>query len=99
MLRVIAKLDVKPPFVVKPIHFEGLRKVGLPHEFVGKYDKDQADEIFYIDIVASLYRRELLHVEVQKASNKSLVPFGVGGGVRSLNDFKVLFAVGQIKFW
>ena len=97
MLRVIAKLDVKPPFVVKPVHFEGLRKVGLPHELVEKYDKDRADEIFYIDIVASLYRRDLIHGEVEKASKKSIVPFGVGGGVRSLDDFKVLFRNGADK--
>lgn len=97
MLRVIAKLDVKPPFVVKPVHFEGLRKVGSPHELVEKYNKEGADEIFYVDIVASLYRRDLIPNEVHKASYKSMVPFGVGGGVRSLDDFKVLFRNGADK--
>ena len=51
MIRIIAKLDVKPPFVVKPVHFEGLRKMGDPKAFVDKYYLQGADEIFYIDIV------------------------------------------------
>lgn len=54
--RIIAKLDVKPPYVVKPVHFEGLRKVGLPIELAKKYYEQGADEVIYIDIVASLIK-------------------------------------------
>ena len=48
-IRIIAKLDVKPPYLVKPVHFEGLRKLGEPVDFVKKYQ--DADEIFYISIL------------------------------------------------
>jgi len=95
--RIIAKLDVKPPFVVKPVHFEGLRKVGKPAALVEKYNTQGADEIFYIDIVSSLYRREILIDEIKRASNASFVPFGVGGGVQSVNDFSNLFHHGADK--
>jgi cyclase len=64
-MRVIAKLDVKPPYVVKPIHFEGLRKIGTPAELSGRYYQQGADEILYIDIVASLYRREVLFDQIE----------------------------------
>ena len=97
MIRIIAKLDVKPPYVVKPVHFEGLRKIGLPLELVEKYYLDGADEIMYIDIVASLYQREILFDEIEKASLNTFVPMGVGGGVRSIEDFSRLFHIGADK--
>ena len=83
-MRVIAKLDVKPPYVVKPVHFEGLRKMGKPDMLARKYYEQGADEIFYIDIVASLYQREILFEEIQKTSQEIFVPFAVGGGVSSI---------------
>ena len=94
-IRIIAKLDVKPPYLVKPVHFEGLRKLGEPVDFVKKYQ--DADEIFYIDIVASLYEREVLFDEIRKCADETLVPFAVGGGVRSLEDFSKLFHNGADK--
>ena len=69
--RIIAKLDVKPPYVVKPVHFEGLRKIGLPAELAKKYYEQGADEIMYIDIVSSLYQREILFDEIQKTANRA----------------------------
>ena len=60
-VRLIARLDVKPPHVIKGVHFEGLRKVGTPEELARKYYEQGADEIFYVDCVASLYRREILY--------------------------------------
>ncbi|RQO49946.1 imidazole glycerol phosphate synthase subunit HisF [Pseudomonas sp. KBW05] len=96
-MRVIAKLDVKPPYVVKPVHFEGLRKVGTPEELVAQFYQQGADEIFYIDIVASLYRREVLYDYIEAAARKLLVPFAVGGGVRSVEDFSRLFHHGADK--
>jgi len=53
-MRIIARLDVKPPDVIKPILFEGVRKVGKPTEFAARYYEQGADEIVYIDVVASL---------------------------------------------
>ena len=95
--RVIAKLDVKPPFVVKPIHFEGLRKVGVPTELAKKYYDQGADEVMYIDIVSSLYQREILFDEIKKSANELFIPFGVGGGVKSIEDFSKLFHIGADK--
>lgn len=95
--RIIAKLDVKPPYVVKPVHFEGLRKIGQPNEIAARYYQQGADEIFYIDIVASLYQREILLNQVESACLDIFVPFAVGGGVRTLHDFSELFHHGADK--
>jgi len=95
--RIIAKLDVKPPYVVKPVHFEGLRKIGQPNEVAVKYYHQGADEILYIDIVASLYQREILLEQVEQACSDIFVPFAVGGGVQTLNDFSELFHHGADK--
>lgn len=97
MIRIIAKLDVKPPFVVKPVHFEGLRKMGDPKTLVDKYYMQGADEIFYIDIVASLYQKEILFNEIKKSAEDLYVPLAVGGGVRSVEDFTRLFHSGADK--
>mgnify|MGYP000703426657 CR=1 FL=1 len=96
-MRLIAKLDVKPPYVVKPVHFEGLRKVGSPKELADKYYQQGADEIFYIDIVASLYRREVLFSQVREAAKDLFVPLGAGGGIRTIEDCINLFHNGADK--
>lgn len=95
--RIIAKLDVKPPHVVKPVHFEGLRKMGTPVELAKKYYEQGADELLYIDIVASLYRREILFDEVEQTANTLFIPFAVGGGVKTIEDYSKLFHLGADK--
>ncbi len=95
--RIIAKLDVKSEFVVKPVHFEGLRKIGSPAELAKKYYKAGVDEIFFIDIVASLYQREIRYKEIAESAKDILVPFAVGGGVRTIDDFSKLFHNGADK--
>jgi len=95
--RIIAKLDVKPPHVVKPVHFEGLRKIGLPAELAKKYYDQGVDEVYYIDIVASLYRRDILFDEVEQVASQLFVPLAVGGGVKSIDDFSQLFHRGADK--
>ncbi len=97
MTRIIAKLDVKPPYVVKPVHFEGLRKIGRPYDLVQKYYLQGADEIFYIDIVSSLYQRGILFNEVRQSCSDLFVPFAVGGGVKTIEDFSQLFHSGADK--
>jgi imidazole glycerol-phosphate synthase subunit HisF len=97
MVRIIARLDVKPPWVVKPVHFEGLRKIGTPEELALKYYEQGADELFYIDIVASLYQREILTDYIKATSERIFIPFAVGGGVRSVEDFSKLFHIGVDK--
>jgi cyclase len=96
-VRIIAKLDVKPPSVVKPVHFDGLRKVGDPSELAKKYYDQGADELFYIDIVSSLYNREILFNEIEQVANKILIPFAAGGGVKSIDDFSNMIHMGADK--
>ncbi|WP_151949790.1 imidazole glycerol phosphate synthase subunit HisF [Aliarcobacter butzleri] len=95
--RIIAKLDVKPPYVVKPVHFEGLRKIGTPQELAKKYYEQGADEVMYIDIVSSLYQRGIVFEEIEKTANELFIPFGVGGAVRGIEDFSKLFHYGADK--
>ena len=96
-IRIIAKLDVKPPYVVKPVHFEGLRKMGNPAELAKKYYDQGADEGFYIDIVSSLYQREILVNDIREAADELFIPFAVGGGVKSVDDFSKMFHMGADK--
>lgn len=96
-MRIIAKLDVKPPFVVKPVHFEGLRKIGAPVEKALEYYHQGADEIFYIDIVSSLYQRPLILEQIEPINSQIQIPFAVGGGVKSINDFSDLLLSGADK--
>ncbi|HRK17681.1 MAG TPA: imidazole glycerol phosphate synthase cyclase subunit [Hyphomicrobiaceae bacterium] len=96
-LRLIARLDVKAPNLIKGIHLEGLRVIGDPNEFARKYYRAGADELIYIDIVASLYERNSLLDIVDKATREVFVPMTVGGGVRSIDDAKKLLRVGADK--
>lgn len=96
-VRIIAKLEVKPPFVVKPIIFEGLRRIGGAKSLARKYYLEGADEILYIDVVASLYQRELLLKEVESVANEVFIPLCAGGGVQSIDDFSRLFHNGADK--
>ena len=95
--RIIVKLDIKPPYVVKPVHFEGLRKVGNPATLAKNYYAQGADEVMYVDIVSSLYQRGIIFDEIEKVANELFIPFGVGGAVRSIEDFSKLFHIGADK--
>jgi cyclase len=64
--RIIAKLDFKPSYVIKPVHFEGLRKLEFPSDLAKKYYDQGADELFYIGIAESLYQREILSEGIKK---------------------------------
>jgi cyclase len=85
-MRVIARLDVKNQFVIKGIHLEGLRKVGDPNELARAYYAQGADEVMFIDSVASLYGRNNLFPVIRKASEEVFVPITIGGGIRSVDD-------------
>jgi cyclase len=96
-VRIIARLDVKPPCVVKPVHFDGLRKIGTPQDLARRYFAQGADEILYMDIVASLYEREILIDPIRDTARAVMVPFAAGGGVRSVDDFAALIHNGVDK--
>lgn len=85
-IRVTARLDIKGENLVKGIQLEGLRKLGKPNEFAKRYYEDGADELIFIDIVASLYNRNSILPIIEKASEDIFVPLTVGGGIRSVDD-------------
>ena len=96
-IRVIPRLDIKGPNLVKGIHLEGLRIIGDPQEYATKYYHEGADEILYVDIVASLYGRNNLVEIVKRTAENISIPLCVAGGVRNLEDFKMLLRAGADK--
>ena len=96
-IRLIARLDVKAPNLVKGIQFEGLRKLGDPNLFAKKYYNDGVDEIYYEDIVASLYERNSLVDIVEKTTEEIFVPVTVGGGLRHVDDVAAVLRAGADK--
>ena len=96
-LRLIARLDIKGANLIKGIHLEGLRVVGDPQIHAAKYYEDGADEIIYIDTVASLYGRNNLVDVVSRATEHVFVPITVGGGIRSVEDARTLLRAGADK--
>lgn len=96
-VRLIARLDIKGPNLIKGVHLEGLRVMGDPQEFARRYYEQGADELIYIDIVASLYGRSKLTEIVRRAAHDVFVPMTVGGGVRSVDDVRDLLRAGADK--
>lgn len=96
-IRMIARLDVKGPNLVKGIQLEGLRKIGNPNDFAKKYYEQGIDEILYIDIVASLYNRNNLMNIVTDCTKDIFVPITVGGGIRTVDDAGDLLKCGADK--
>lgn len=95
--RVIARLDIKGPNLVKGIHLEGLRVIGDPAEHALRYYEAGADELLYIDIVASLYERNNLVDVVSRTASEIFVPLTVGGGIRKVEDIHQLLRAGADK--
>jgi len=96
-LRLIARLDIKGANLIKGVHLEGLRVVGDPQIHAAKYYHDGADEIIYMDTVASLYGRNNLVDVVSRATEHVFVPIVVGGGIRSVEDARTLLRAGADK--
>lgn len=95
--RIIPRLDVKGPNVVKGIHLEGLRVVGKPGELARRYYEQGADEILFMDIVASLYGRNNILSVVEEAARDIFVPLTVGGGIRDIEDIALALRSGADK--
>ena len=85
-LRIIPRLDIKGPNLIKGIRLEGLRVVGDPHAFALRYYEQGADELVFMDIVASLYQRNSLSDIIRRAADRVYIPITVGGGIRSIDD-------------
>lgn len=96
-VRIIPRLDIKGPNVVKGVHTEGLRVVGSPESLAKHYYEEGADEILYMDIVASLYGRSLDLELVKTVANSIFVPLTVGGGIATLHDIENVLRVGADK--
>lgn len=96
-VRVIPRLDIKGPNLVKGIHFEGLRVLGKPERFARYYYEQGADELIYMDVVASLYGRNSLLDIVEKTSREIFIPLTVGGGLRTVEDIRRVLRAGADK--
>ena len=95
--RIIPCLDCKNGRVVKGTNFVDLRDAGDPVEVASMYDKSGADELVFLDITASSDGRNTTVDLVRKVAEKVFIPFTVGGGIRTVDDFKVLLREGADK--
>lgn len=95
--RIIPRLDIKGPNLVKGIHLEGLRVLGKPADFAKYYYENGADELMFMDVVASLYERNSLHDIILETAKEKFIPITVGGGLRSILDIKEVLRVGADK--
>jgi cyclase len=96
-IRIIPRLDIKGPNLVKGIHLEGLRVLGSPEHFAKIYYENGADEIFFQDIVASLYDRNSLKDIISQTAKNIFIPITVGGGLRTINDINEVLRSGADK--
>lgn len=96
-LRIIPRLDIKGPNLVKGINFEGLRVLGKPEDFARHYYEQGADELIYQDVVASLYGRNSLKDIISRTAKEIFIPLTVGGGIRTLDDISNVLRAGADK--
>lgn len=96
-VRIIPRLDIKGPNLVKGIHLEGLRVLGKPELFARYYYEHGADELFYMDAVASLYNRNSLLDIIRRTAQDIAIPLTVGGGLRSVDDIREVLRAGADK--
>ena len=95
--RLIARLDIKAPNLVKGIQMEGVRKIGDPYQFSKKYYEEGVDEILYTDVVASLYDRNGIFELLEKTAAEVFVPITVAGGLRTVEDVALALRSGADK--
>lgn len=95
--RIIPCLDVNNGRVVKGVNFVNLRDAGDPVEVAAAYDKAGADEVVFLDITATLDARNTVVDMVRRVAEKVFIPFTVGGGIRTVDDFKLLLREGADK--
>lgn len=96
-MRVIGKLEIKDMHVIKPIQFEGLRKIGDPNLIIENFYKDNFDELLVLNITGSLYGIGWIKKFVEKILKKTFIPVTIGGGIKTLDQAKEFFNVGVDK--
>jgi cyclase len=96
-LRIIPRLDIKGSNLIKSIQLEGLRVIGDPQDHAIRYYEQGADELIYMDIVASLYGRNNLSDIISRAAKNVFIPITVGGGIRSVDDARHILRSGADK--
>ena len=95
--RIIPCLDVKDGRVVKGINFVNLRDAGDPVESASAYSREGADEIVFLDITASIEQRKAILAVVRKTAEQVFIPLTVGGGIRDIEDARLLLRSGADK--
>lgn len=95
--RIIPCLDVKAGRVVKGTNFVGLRDAGDPVELAKRYDSERADELVFLDITASHEGRGTMVEVAKNCASQVFIPFTVGGGIRTVDDMRVMLAAGADK--
>src|SRR5258706_9964880 len=95
--RIIPCLDVKEGRVVKGVNFLNLRDAGDPVELARRYDEMGADELVFLDITASHEKRDLIYEVAERVANQVFIPFTVGGGIRTHDDFRRILSAGADK--
>lgn len=96
-VRLIARLDVKGPNLIKGIQFDGHRVLGTPDRFAEIYYREGIDELIFQDTVASLYQRNGLLDIIRKTAEKTFIPLTVAGGLRSIEDIRACLQAGADK--
>lgn len=96
-VRIIPRLDIKGKNLIKGVRLEGLRVIGDPQAHALKYYQDGADELIYMDVVASLYGRNNLSDIISRAADQIFIPITVGGGIRSVENAQHMLRSGGDK--
>ena len=96
-MRIIPRIEIKNNSVIKGINFEGLRKIGDPNIIGKKYYLDGADELLFMDVVASLYGRNNIFEIIKKITKNIFIPITIGGGIRSVEDIQQALNSGADK--
>ncbi|MGN1317997.1 MAG: imidazole glycerol phosphate synthase subunit HisF, partial [Lachnospirales bacterium] len=95
--RIIPCLDVNNGRVVKGVNFVNLKDAGDPVEIAAMYNKSMADEIVFLDITASSDARNIMLDVVSRTAEQVFIPLTVGGGIRSVEDFRAILSAGADK--